>query len=193
VEVFLREAGLVLGPVHEKATNEQRPGTVLGQRPPAKTRMEKGSEVLLLVAASAGEQGAALPAPEQTTPQEETVFHNLPGTTAIRWKPVSGAASYTVELDCLHCCESGRWCSDLGRPWKVVPGIPAVSSPGYKFEFTGAQPVRWRVWAVDREGREGEKSPWRTFRYSKLELGCLGVDADVLADEHEQSRGYLLC
>jgi len=34
VEAFLREAGLVLGPVHEKVTSEQRPGTVLGQRPP---------------------------------------------------------------------------------------------------------------------------------------------------------------
>lgn len=78
-----------------------------------------------------------------------------------------GAACYTVELDCLHCCESGRWCADLGRPWKLVRGIPAVRSPGYKFEFTGAQPGRWRVWAVDREGHEGEKSPWRTFRYEK--------------------------
>ena len=122
VEVFIREAGLVLGPVHEKATSEQRPGTVLGQRPPAKTRMEKGSKVLLLVAVSAGEGGAVLPAPEQTLPEEGRVFDNFPRTTAIGWKPVSGAASYTVELDCLHCCESGRWCSDLGqavegRPW----------------------------------------------------------------------------
>ena len=167
VEVFLREAGLVLGPVHEKATNEQRPGTVLGQRPPAKTRMEKGSKVLLLIAVSAGEGGAVLPAPEQTLPEEGRVFDSLPRTTAIGWKPVSGAASYTVELDCLHCCESGRWCSDLGRPWKVVRGIPAVRSPGYKFEFTGAQPGRWRVWAVDNEGREGEKSPWRTFQYAR--------------------------
>lgn len=171
VEVFLKEAGLVLGPVHEKATNEQRAGTVLGQRPQARTRMEKGSKVLLLVAVSAGEEGAVLPAPEQTLPQEGMVFHNLPRTTSIRWKAVSGAASYIVELDCLNCCASGKWCSELGRPWKVVRGIRAVSSPGYKFEFPGAQPGRWRVWAVDHDGREGEKSPWRTFRYSKLELG----------------------
>ena len=31
--------------------------------------------------------------------------------------------------------------------------------------FVGAQPGRWRVWAVDKEGREGFKSPWRLFVY----------------------------
>jgi hypothetical protein len=117
----------------------------------------------------------------------------VPRTTSLGWKRVSGAASYSMELDCLECCASGKWCSELGRPWKVVRGIPAVRSPGYKFEFTGAQPVRWRVWAVDHDGREGEKSPWRTFRYSMLELGWLGVDADVLVGELGQSRAYLLC
>jgi len=72
-----------------------------------------------------------------------------------------------VELDCLHCCESGKWCSDLGKPWKVAREITAARTPGYKFEFAGAQPGRWRVWAVDKAGHEGEKSPWRTFRFTK--------------------------
>lgn len=49
----------------------------------------------------------------------------------------------------------------------IVRDIPTVASPGYKFDFVGAQPGRWRVWAVDNEGREGEKSPWRTFTYTK--------------------------
>ena len=43
VEAYLKEMGLGLV-VQEKASTEQRAGTVLAQRPPAKTRMEKGSE-----------------------------------------------------------------------------------------------------------------------------------------------------
>jgi hypothetical protein len=166
VEDYLKEKGLVLGPVKEKKTTGHRAGTVIAQRPPAKTRMEKGGEVILMVAVSGDEQ-AVLPAPEPTWPEEGRSFDNYPRRTALGWKPVSGAASYTVELDCLNCCESGKWCSDLGRPWKVARKIPAVGSPGYKFEFAGAQQGRWRVWAVDKAGHEGEKSPWRTFRFTK--------------------------
>lgn len=166
VEDYLKEKGLILGPVQEKETTEHRAGTVIAQRPPAKTRMEKGGEVILMVAVSSGE-AVVLQAPEPTWPEEGRSFGNIPRTTALRWKEVSGAASYTVELDCLHCCESGKWCSDLGRPWKLARGIPAARSPGHKFEFTGAQQGRWRVWAVDKNGREGEKSPWRTFRYTR--------------------------
>ncbi|MFA5242589.1 MAG: TIR domain-containing protein [Sulfuricella sp.] len=166
VEDYLKEKGLILGPVKEKETSEHRAGTVIAQRPPAKTHMKKGDKVLLLVAVSAGE-AAVLRAPEPTWPEEGRSFDNIPRTTALRWEAVSGAASYTVELDCLHCCESGKWCSDLGRPWKLARGIPAARSPGHKFEFTGAQQGRWRVWAVDKNGREGEKSPWRTFRYTR--------------------------
>ncbi len=166
VEDYLKEKGLVLGPVQEKASSEHQAGTVIAQRPPAKTRMEKGGMVLLQVAVSAGD-AALLPAPVQAWPEEGRSFDNIPRTMAVRWKPVSGAASYTVELDCMHCCEPGRWCSDLGKPWKLARGLPAVNTPGHKFEFAGAQPGRWRVWAVEKNGREGEKSPWRTFRYTR--------------------------
>ncbi|MDP3688630.1 MAG: PASTA domain-containing protein [Sulfurimicrobium sp.] len=166
VEAFIKENGLVLGPVKEKETTEQRAGTVVAQRPPAGTRMEKGGKVTLMVAVSGGEQ-AVLPAPEQAWPEDGRAFDNYPRNLAVRWKPVQGAASYAVELDCLHCCESGKWCSDLGRPWKVAREIPAASTTGYKFVFAGAQPGRWRVWAVDKGGHEGEKSPWRTFRFTK--------------------------
>jgi hypothetical protein len=166
VEAFLKERGLVLGPVKEKASNEYSAGTVIGQRPPPKTQMKKGEKVILLVAAPPGEP-AALPAPEQMWPEDGRSFDNYPRTMALRWKPVPGAASYGVELDCLNCCEPGKWCSDLGKPWKVAHKIPAANSPGYKFVFVGAQPGRWRVWAAGKDGQEGEKSPWRTFRFTK--------------------------
>lgn len=167
VEGFLREKGFVLGSMQEEASSKkQEAGIVLAQRPPAKTRMEKGGKVTLLVVASSGER-AVLPAPVQGRPKDGQSFDNDSRTIAFIWKPVSGAASYTVELDCLHCCESGKWCAELGKPWKVIRDIPAARSPGYKFEFVGAQPGRWRVWAVDKNGREGERSPWRTFAYTK--------------------------
>jgi hypothetical protein len=31
----------------------------------------------------------------------------------------------------------------------------------------GAQPGRWRVWAMDKDRRPGVKSPWRRFIHSR--------------------------
>jgi hypothetical protein len=45
------------------------------------------------------------------------------------------------------------------------PLMTKLNSTSYEFGFAGAQPGRWRVWAVDKDGREGFKSPWRTFVY----------------------------
>jgi len=33
--------------------------------------------------------------------------------TTVTWRPVSGAAAYGVEIDCFHCCQVNRWCSDV--------------------------------------------------------------------------------
>jgi hypothetical protein len=50
-----------------------------------------------------------------------------------------------------------------------LPAVPAKETQAteYQFEFPGAQPGRWRVWAVDGRGKEGPKSDWRTFRYTR--------------------------
>ena len=37
----------------------------------------------------------------------------------------------------------------------------------YEFVFMGAQPGRWRVWAIDKDRRHGVKSPWRRFIHTK--------------------------
>ena len=161
VQDFLREAGLVLGSVREKASDKQRPGTVLSQSPPANTRMKKGEKVLLLVAASRGGGTDILPAPLTGTARYPAPGSS-PETGRITWKKVSGAASYTLELDCSNCCV-GKWCSDVGKSWKVVR-FRQSESPGWTFNADDMRGRRWRVWAVDKEGREGEKSPWRTFR-----------------------------
>lgn len=169
---MLKDAGLAVESRRTESTRA-KPGTVLRQSLKPGSRVRPGETIALTFAVapqdsrSVQERGEVLPAPTQTWPEDGRTFDNYPRTTALRWEAVRGAASYIVELDCLHCCESGKWCSDLGKPWKVVRDIPVVRSPGYKFQFVGTQTGRWRVWAVDDKGREGEKSPWRTFRYTK--------------------------
>lgn len=170
----LTEAGLVVDrKMKREETSKVEPNTVLRQslKPGSRVRPK---EIISLVFAIAPRErdGAAprevvLPAPIQAWPEDGRIFDNYPRNAAVLWEPVRGAVSYTVELDCLHCCVKGEWCSDLGKPWKIVRNIPPDRAPGYKFEFVGAQRGRWRVWAVDKSGGEGEKSSWRTFRYVK--------------------------
>ena len=105
-----------------------------------------------------------LAAPRLVSPASGTAFSHFPRRTTLAWQPVSGAASYTVEVDCYQCCQTNRWCSDVGRTWKEAPGLITTS---YSFDFVGAQPGRWRVWAVDAQGRAGAKSEWWEFRYTR--------------------------
>jgi hypothetical protein len=77
---------------------------------------------------------------------------------------VEGAASYVVEVDCYHCCEMDRWCTDVGQTWKVERGIFTTS---YTFDFVGAQPGRWRVWAVGVAEQDGPQSDWWEFNYTQ--------------------------
>lgn len=113
--------------------------------------------------------GVNLPAPAQTAPAEGAVFNYYPRRTTLEWSPVEGAVSYSVEIDfCSGRRRGPGECEDpqplpLGtRSW--APGSDIVGT-SYEFNFLGAQPGRWRVWAVDAQGREGFKSPWRLFVY----------------------------
>lgn len=105
-----------------------------------------------------------LAAPVQVSPADASGFSHHPRTTTLVWNPVAGAASYTVEVDCMHCCESGRWCSEVGESWKVVTGLTETT---YRFDFVGAQPGRWRVWAVGSNGQAGPKSGWWGFSFAR--------------------------
>jgi hypothetical protein len=106
----------------------------------------------------------SLGAPQLLSPAAGTVFNHYPRTTQVQWMPVAGAVSYTVEIDCYHCCQANAWCSDIGKTWMIIPNVRTTN---YIFQFVGAQPGRWRVWAVDNAGREGAKSEWREFRYTQ--------------------------
>ena len=69
---------------------------------------------------------------------------------------VPGAASYRFE-----------WTHESAGAWSdPSPGI-TVKDPVANFQFVGAQPGQWRVWAVDASGQEGAKSEWREFRYPR--------------------------
>lgn len=113
--------------------------------------------------------GVNLPAPIQLSPANDEVFDIYPRLTKLEWSPVEGAVSYSVEVD---YCDGGvrnrRGCVNP-QPHKVRnnPPTSGIVNTTYEFAFVGAQPGRWRVWAVDKEGREGFKSPWRRFVYLK--------------------------
>lgn len=102
--------------------------------------------------------------PKQISPKNNAVFDHFPRKTVLTWSKVEGAKSYGVEIDCLHCCESGKWCSDVkGKPWKTA----VATTERYTFSYVGAQAGKWRVWAIDKNGKISRKSQWRTFKYTK--------------------------
>ncbi len=106
-----------------------------------------------------------LQTPQQLKPPDGSVFDHYPRTTTLGWSAVPGDPSYLqygVEVDCFHCCESNAWCTDVGETWMVE----RVGGTSYTFDYVGAQPGRWRVWAVDLStGLESAKSGWWEFEY----------------------------
>ena len=108
---------------------------------------------------------ANLQPPVLLSPANGTVFDFYPRKTELKWQPVAGAASYVVQVDIqsMSGSESPFWASEKGIGYKQETTTETV----FQFEFAGAQSGRWRVWAVDGQGREGPKSAWYTFRYTK--------------------------
>lgn len=113
------------------------------------------------------EAGVNLAAPLQLSPAENKVFDFFPRRTKLEWAAVEGAVSYTVEVDYCRGSEAdGKECvSPQPLNIRSNPSMSGLKDTSYEFNFIGKQPGRWRVWAIDREGREGFKSPWRTFFY----------------------------
>lgn len=105
-----------------------------------------------------------LAAPIPISPEARAVFHHYPRTTDLEWHPVPDAASYSVEVDCFDCCKSGKWCSEVD---KLFISVSSISDTSYTFEWVGANLGRWRVWAVSKDGKEGYKSAWQEFFYTK--------------------------
>jgi hypothetical protein len=110
--------------------------------------------------------GVNLPAPKQISPDDNAVFEIYPRITKLEWEAVEGAASYAVELDVCESLMTRTRCVNPQPLRRTSNSYTAnITGMSYEFSFVGAQPGRWRVWAVDKQGRDGFKSPWRTFVY----------------------------
>ena len=98
--------------------------------------------------------------------------HIPPGKT---WDDVIGRSLHTA--DCVLVLWSkisveSRWVREeaevgAARGCLIPLRAPNLSEATYTFNFVGAQPGCWRVWAVDEQGHEGPKSPWWEFVYTK--------------------------
>jgi hypothetical protein len=139
-------------------------GTTLGLAVHLKRRKET---IATALSDTEKEIGIHLPAPVQLSPQENAVFNHFPRTTNLEWERVEGAVSYTVEID--FCEGNALRKPDCVNPqplrMKENPATTGIVDTSYEFKFVGAQPGRWRVWSIDKEGRAGFRSPWRTFIY----------------------------
>lgn len=110
--------------------------------------------------------GINLPAPVQTGPDDNAEFDHYPRRTLLKWQPVEGANSYRIEIDyCQGALKDRRSCIDPQPHHNTGRDSTGINTTIYEFNFVGAQPGRWRVWAIDKKGQEGFKSPWRTFFY----------------------------
>ncbi len=113
------------------------------------------------------------PIPLETSCDSVNPFPDTDRFFIFNWRPVAGASSYTVEVDCFGCGQEGRWYSTGGTAWHVRSGLgfrtgqnPIYSSRVHEdWRATGGTGLRWRVWAVDEEDRPGAKSPWCPFSF----------------------------
>ena len=126
--------------------------------------------LVMFAAVSCGEMGITQPelntqaAPVITAPACGGVSRWPTEPVTLSWTTLSGASSYTIEVDCMNCgTHLDPWVSQSGKPWQITTGL---QSPPYKFDVAatvkreGGNAMRWRVWAVDREGVQGIKSDW---------------------------------
>jgi hypothetical protein len=123
-----------------------------------------------------------LPAPRLLLPDAGAVLNDPKKITNLTWEPVPSAAAYVLEWDYAWTAKEGLvWQSEQPgfsrddvktqgwwfRSHRRLLGEVPTSQTAYSLHFVGAQPGRWRVWAVDAEDNPGNKSEWREFRYSR--------------------------
>jgi hypothetical protein len=113
-----------------------------------------------MLAASGAPVSATLAAPKLVSPPDGAVFGTFPRETTVVWGEVPGAAAYIVEWDYK---DGPAWASERSGQF----GSIRATEPAATFRFIGAQPGRWRVWAMDASGAAGPKSEWREFRYTR--------------------------
>ncbi len=114
-------------------------------------------------------EGIHLAAPFQTGPEDGTKFDIFPRSTRLEWNAVPEALSYFVEVDmCSGQQPVSKGCVNP-QTWRVssIPANTDTAVYSFEYNFVGAQPGRWRVTAIDANGIDGFKSPWRTIFYTR--------------------------
>jgi serine/threonine protein kinase len=92
----------------------------------------------------------------------------------LNWQSVPDAKTYTVELD--YSIPGLGWCSEkdnckyttvsnISTNWYNRSSVVNTSTHQYGYNHRVPPLGRWRVWAVDANGRESPKSAWCEFRY----------------------------
>ena len=109
-------------------------------------------------------------APELVAPKENATYDIYPRTMKLIWEPVVGAVKYKLQLDFGN--RNGEdWysesCVRKNNGLNVYCYPIDVVATEYFFDFVGAQWGRWRVWGVDKDGREGLRSAWRRFKHKR--------------------------
>lgn len=110
-----------------------------------------------------------LTAPVQLSPLNDAMFDVFPRITKLEWAPVAGAASYAIEVESCWALPTNSRILDDGECVNPSPYLEKVGilETAFEFAFKGAQPGRWRVWAIDSDHRPGHKSAWRRFVHQK--------------------------
>ena len=93
--------------------------------------------------------------------------------TRFRWRPLAGAASYRLEIQAPGGDDEGQPLTGMAlRAERTDIRLPSTLFR----HFAGLTSVRWRLVALDAQGREMGSAPWRTLRLAPASQ--TGGDAD---------------
>ena len=96
------------------------------------------------------------------------LFDIFPRVTTLVWNPVAGAVSYHVVTEFGNASETNPFCavpSECGIWTEQGLGSTTTNQLTYTFEFVGAQPGRWRVFALNAAGAVISTSAYVYFAY----------------------------
>lgn len=124
--------------------------------------------------------------PSAVSPADGTLvnYTNLPRLVSLVWTPVAGATLYEVEFES---------CGEWSTPWQTTctnfghahfrSSIRRTAVTNMDVVGRGDQPHRWRVRAIDGNGRYGHYSAWRwvwfVYRPNGLDLFDNGAIASL--------------
>ncbi len=103
-----------------------------------------------------------LQTPTLVSPPNGQVFNHYPRSTTLAWNPVPNATGYVVTVD---CCQDRQILP--GSIWQTVQKT-IVPTTAFTFNFNGAQPGRWCVFAIDSTNTRQQSAPsaWSIFTYT---------------------------